>query len=183
MNTRERWIVYPLVFLAMGLAMRNKVIPPSELLALRVKCHGLDANEITCNSFTVKGLGEKDVVRIMPMKNGSGRLEIRGKGGQNAIVLATDPSGQFGVVEMPDGKGNLQLLLQASPEGGRLTTLDPAQKLFLITGYQGSEVGMFALPIGSEKGIRLTLPLRLVEQNPDAESKPDAESEPADKAP
>ena len=41
MSDRERWVVYPLLFLALRLAMRNHVLPAKELLAERVWCGAL----------------------------------------------------------------------------------------------------------------------------------------------
>ena len=42
-----------------------------------------------------------------------------------------------------------------------MTTLDPHQALVLLTGYRGSEAGMFALLPGSKR-VRLTIPLQFV---------------------
>ena len=150
MNTRERWIVYPLLFLALGLALRDKLIPPSEL----------KVGKVTCTSVTVTDLSGNIAARIVPVRNGSGRLEIHGPADKAVVVLGTDQSGQFGTAEFAGPKGGLQLLLQASKEGGRVTTLDPHQTLVLLTGYMGSEAGMFALLPGS-KGVRLTTPLQI----------------------
>jgi hypothetical protein len=36
MTSRERWIVYPLLFLTLGIAMRDKVIPPQHFVAQAV---------------------------------------------------------------------------------------------------------------------------------------------------
>lgn len=46
MTERERWIVYPLLFLALGAALRDKIVKSTE--SQRIKCQGLavfDANE------------------------------------------------------------------------------------------------------------------------------------------
>src|SRR5690606_34937660 len=39
MSERERWIIYPLLFLALGAALRDKLINSTE--SQRVKCQGL----------------------------------------------------------------------------------------------------------------------------------------------
>lgn len=39
MSERERWIVYPLLFLALGAALRDKIIKTTE--SQRIKCQGL----------------------------------------------------------------------------------------------------------------------------------------------
>lgn len=46
MTERERWIVYPLLFLALGAALRDKIIKTTE--SQRIKCQGLcvfDSND------------------------------------------------------------------------------------------------------------------------------------------
>lgn len=48
MSERERWIVYPLLFLALGAALRDKIIKTTE--SQRIKCQGLwvlDSNDET----------------------------------------------------------------------------------------------------------------------------------------
>ena len=107
MNTRERWIVYPLLFLALGLALRDKLIPPSEL----------KVGKVTCTSVTVTDLSGNIAARIVPVRNGSGRLEIHGPADKAVVVLGTDQSGQFGTAEFAGPKGSL-FLLQAPKEGG-----------------------------------------------------------------
>ena len=186
MNTRERWIVYPLLFLALGLALRDKIVPQSELIAFGIECAKLKADEVTCTSVTVTDPSGNIAARIVPVGSGGGRLEIHGATGNAVVVLGADQSGQFGAAEFADPDGTLQLLLQASKEGGRVTTFDPHQTLVLLTGYMGSEAGMFALLPGSKR-IHLTKPLQFVktevppttpEQPPENDEKKDDQEKP-----
>jgi hypothetical protein len=51
MTTRERWIVYPLLFLALGIVVRDKLIPPihktvvsQEIRAGSIRCGDIKAD-------------------------------------------------------------------------------------------------------------------------------------------
>ena len=49
MSTRERWIVYPLLFLALGAALRDKIIGKIEIPQLEVK------EAVKCGTLFVMG--------------------------------------------------------------------------------------------------------------------------------
>ena len=51
MTTRERWIVYPLLFLSLGIALRDKVIPPMHTTSFAVTAHKIEADTIRCNTL------------------------------------------------------------------------------------------------------------------------------------
>jgi hypothetical protein len=60
MSTRERWIVYPLLFLTLGIALRDKVVPPvhrivfsQEIRAGNIRCSGIEAKEMELRGATV----------------------------------------------------------------------------------------------------------------------------------
>jgi hypothetical protein len=58
MSTRERWIVYPLLFLALGTALRPKLAPTFEASIMQVtsddvKSRKLTADRVTCRSLTI----------------------------------------------------------------------------------------------------------------------------------
>ena len=49
MSERERWIVYPLLFLALGVALRDKLLHRIELL------HHVESREIVCRDLRIVG--------------------------------------------------------------------------------------------------------------------------------
>ncbi len=54
MSTRERWIVYPLLFLALGIELRDKMVPCSqiqtaEVMAKQIRCEQLQVGQIFCD--------------------------------------------------------------------------------------------------------------------------------------
>jgi hypothetical protein len=46
MSTRERWIIYPLLLMTLGIAMRDKIFVPT-----RLRAGELAADKIVCNRF------------------------------------------------------------------------------------------------------------------------------------
>ena len=53
MSTRERWIVYPLLFLTLGIAMRNQFLPTKRMGAVDFMAGELSAQTIHCNNLEV----------------------------------------------------------------------------------------------------------------------------------
>jgi hypothetical protein len=51
MTTRERWIVYPLLLLSLGIALRDKVVPPMHTTTFAVTAHKIEADTIRCNTL------------------------------------------------------------------------------------------------------------------------------------
>ena len=68
MNSRERWTVYPLLFLALGLAVRSAAIPPDTFVTARIE--GLDATRLVCREIVVQADDGTILVHI-------GRVEWR----------------------------------------------------------------------------------------------------------
>ncbi len=119
MSTRERWIVYPLLFLALGVALRDKLIPPDTLRAYALKVHEIDAEQIrgegvvagqlecrdlktalaTCRVATVASPGGDDGVRIGVVDGRGGQIEVCGKGGKVVALIGADRDGRGGIVE------------------------------------------------------------------------------------
>ena len=77
MTSRERWTVYPLLFLAIGLAMRAglPLEEPSDTLA----AHAVEAGRVVCREIVVTGT--------------------------DAIAIGTGPEGRDGRVERFDAEG------------------------------------------------------------------------------
>src|SRR5690606_19257884 len=53
MTDRERWIIYPLLFLALGASLRDKLIKSTE--SQRIKCQGLMVYDSTGQPLMVLG--------------------------------------------------------------------------------------------------------------------------------
>lgn len=104
MSTRERWTVYPLLFLALGLAMRAIAVPQGEFEAARVD--SLESTRLVCKEIVIENDDGTILVHMgRVVKAGGGRIEIKDKDGIDAIAVGTRSNSRDGVVEFFDEKG------------------------------------------------------------------------------
>jgi hypothetical protein len=109
MSTRERWTVYPLLFLAIGLALRAVAVPPE-----RLEVDTLEAARVVCGEVVVTNDGTK-LVHIGRVKGaGGGRIEISDRDGNEAVAVGTGPEGRDGSIEFFDAEGETIGLLDAA---------------------------------------------------------------------
>jgi hypothetical protein len=87
MTSRERWTVYPLLFLSLGLAVRSIVVPSGEFLAARVD--DLECIRLTCGEIVV--VDDQDTILVHIGKEaaaddaaiaGAGRIELHNSQGE-----------------------------------------------------------------------------------------------------
>ena len=105
MTSRERWTVYPLLFLAIGLAVRGGV--PAEP-ADTVAAHAVEARQVVCREIVVTGSDGTVLVHIgRVVGGGGGRIEIKDASGTDAIAIGTRPDGRDGHVERFDAEGRI----------------------------------------------------------------------------
>lgn len=101
MTTRERWTVYPLLFLAIGLALRGVAVPPERFSAGMV-----EAARITCGEIVVADDDGTKLVHIGRVKGGGGgRIEINDHTGTETVAIGTRPEDRDGVLEFFDATG------------------------------------------------------------------------------
>jgi hypothetical protein len=102
MTSPERWTVYPLLLLAIGLALRGG--QPA-----RLKLSGpLVLDRVVCKELAIvddQGLILVHAGRVLG--GGGGRIEIRDGAGSNAVCIGTEPDSREGSVEFYDAEGNL----------------------------------------------------------------------------
>jgi hypothetical protein len=104
MSSRERWTVYPLLFLAIGLAVRAAALPDVRLETL--SAGAVEADQIVCREIMVTGTDGTVLVHIgRVVGGGGGRVEIKDAGGIDAIAIGTRPEGRDGGVERFDDQG------------------------------------------------------------------------------
>jgi len=185
MTTHERWVVYPLVFLALGIAMRDKfvgghtrhkAIASQEIVANEIHCNKatasqeIVANEIRCNKLrigqlegplVVTGPNGVDAVRMGVVPDGGGRLEICSSSGETVVTAGTDQTGQAGLVQTLDDKGTPQVQLLSTPSGGIVTTVRHDRKVWVVTGHLPGFFGVFAEVPHLGRRLPLTWPLKV----------------------
>ena len=104
MTSRERWTVYPLLFLAIGLAVRAGV--PLEEPSDTLTAHAVEAGQVVCREIVVTGTDGTVLVHIgRVVGGGGGRIEIKDASGTDAIAIGTRPDGRDGGVERFDASG------------------------------------------------------------------------------
>jgi len=103
MTTAERWTVYPLLLLAIGLAVRGQ-------LGLEDAAAGrtISADTVVCRELAV--LGESDAIIVHAGRvqgGGGGRIEIRDAKGVDAVAVGTSVESRAGAVEFFDEQAGL----------------------------------------------------------------------------
>ena len=101
MSTRERWIVYPLLFMTLGIALRDKVITPNRLAVGTVVCNRLQSNRAECHT-----------------------LLVNDPAGRPVVVAGTDANTGAGIIETFTARGIPQVRLFSTDTGGMLTTFE-----------------------------------------------------------
>ena len=121
MSTRERWIVYPLLFLTLGIVMRDKlremVIPPG-----RVEANEVVAQQIHCNQLQVDQMAA--VARVVVRTIQCSELAVAGPNGRPTVILVTDPKNKGGAIETLSSTGVPLVRLLPTDSGGVVVASD-----------------------------------------------------------
>jgi hypothetical protein len=96
MTSRDRWTIYPLLFLAIGLGLNAN-------LQNQADHESFDGRIVRCKGLVVVNESGKPVVELTSNKSGAGILEARNGDGVLQVVLTADPPG--GVLRMLDVTG------------------------------------------------------------------------------
>ena len=140
MNERERWTVYPLLFLALGASLKDKIIPTDELQTDRIRCQQIelvdlenqvksriDANMLVAPRIVtrdVRVLGAEDQIRISmgTNVNDAPRLEFFGQDRKPVLMMATDEANTTGMIIAFDAQNQPHFMITASVRGKVQTT-------------------------------------------------------------
>jgi hypothetical protein len=134
MSTRERWIVYPLLFLTLGIAMRDKILPAAriqvgEITAGQIRCNELQvaketaSEQIHCNQLQVgqvvcnrlQSVGGIDAVGVQCRE-----FQVVGSNGLPTVIVGTDPTSRGGLITTFSSIGAPLVCLQPSDSGGKV---------------------------------------------------------------
>lgn len=108
MSDRERWIVYPLLFLALLQSQRD---------AWRASYGTATFNTVQCNSIDVQSPTGESKVRIVGNPN-TGLINVYGSGPQRCIALSTKNGGNAGHLELIHTIKYSGVKLTANQNGG-----------------------------------------------------------------
>jgi hypothetical protein len=126
MSTRERWIVYPLLFLALGIAMRDKVIPPKrlqveEVVAERMRCKQLQADQEIATGLVRSSQLQADQAICKLAKFRAIQCEefaIAGPNARPVVLIGAEAKTKGGLIMTLSSKGVPQVLLKPTDSGG-----------------------------------------------------------------
>lgn len=159
MTTRERWIVYPLLFLALGVALRDKMLPPSATFrkpgvnAWKIRCV-----ELECQDLTIANPKGDKRIRMGTTANEAGQMEIWGADQTMLTVVGANDDGKTGRVGTFTTGTVPQVLLHSTDRGGLVSTFDRHEKSQVILGYANVPPGTFLVNSVTGKMIPLTYP-------------------------
>ncbi|HYW79255.1 MAG TPA: hypothetical protein VE890_06735 [Thermoguttaceae bacterium] len=188
MTSRERWVVYPLLFLTFGMTMRDKVWPQphfiandmtafGEITAGKIICSQLDVGRATaqrlesiqseCQLLTLSDQHGRNAIRLGSGSNGTGRLELLATDGDVLVALGGDEVGESGRVETFADGGVPQTQLRSTEAGGLVTAIDAEENIWLILGHYADQYGVFAESAEARRRVPLTIPWRFETAVPD----------------
>lgn len=150
MTDRERWTVYPLIFLTLGIAVKDKIsraIDTDELHCKRLVCKevveggravygevnagAVNAKTVNAGVVQAKGaaVGEVDCNVLM----------VKDAAGQEQVLLTSTPQGgglihTRGTVLVTDQEGRHQVLISSNENGGQVRTIGTLTGIQAVLG-------------------------------------------------
>ncbi len=133
MSTRERWIVYPLLFLTLGIALRDKILPPTHFgdMGMALKAGEIDVRRIRCSEIQA---GRAIFNQLEAGRSQCRELIVIGPTGRPTIIAYTDPKTYNGAIETFSADGRPLVLLRSTDAGGLVGTLNPSGRFSGIMG-------------------------------------------------
>ncbi len=177
MSTRERWIVYPILFMTLGITLRDKVTYHVGNLATQVEASAITSPRIRCNELQV---GKLVCDRVQANQSECRALVVSGPNNKPVVVAGSDSNTHAGVVETYTATGMRQVRLFSSEVGGMVTTIERGGHLALMLGDTGQNFGLFAEIAGLGRLIPLSIPWRF-EKKPAGAKPPQSPTNPKDK--
>ena len=133
MSTRERWIVYPLLFLTLGIALRDKILPPAHFggMGTVLKAGEIDVRRIRCGEIQA---GQAIFNQLEAGRSQCRELIVVGPAGRPVIAGFADPKSHNGAINTFSADGRPLVLLRSTDAGGLVVTLNPSGRPSGIMG-------------------------------------------------
>jgi hypothetical protein len=169
MTDRERWIVYPLVFLTLGIALRNQFLPTRQFGAVDLRAGEISAQKIICNDLEVRQTGACNQLQCEQFKfNEALGKHIRTLGLTESVLLKAVEA-NFGEMLIVNAQGKPVVLagINKITQSGVIQTMTNVSlggKVLVEMGQQGQNFGVFAILPQIGQIMPLTLPLRMEPQ-------------------
>jgi hypothetical protein len=173
MSTRERWIIYPLLFLTLGIAMRNQFLPTRTFGAMDLRAGDLSAQTIRCenlevlqdgvvhNNFavmrkescaelvfgTASGEGLKtNYTQTIQSKTVEGefrKVTVADEQSKPVILMLEDQNTKSGAILTMRADGAPQVQISPNESGGMVRTVGKTGRVVAM-GHEGQSFGVFA---------------------------------------
>jgi hypothetical protein len=162
MSDRERWIVYPLLFLTLGIALRNQFFPTRQFGAFNLRAGEVTAQSIRCNQLVVNQ--EAECREVLKFKNAAGDsvktgtaesshsltglaecriLQVVSQEGKPMVVAGEDPNSKSGVLQTQDSRGQKLVQLRAIENGGMVAAYSQGEKVLVAIGSADQNPGVY----------------------------------------
>jgi hypothetical protein len=126
MSTRERWIVYPLLFLALGTAIKPKLVP---------------AERMACRILEVVDRELRPRIRLTAGPSDDGEIKIVNRGGTPVVMLKSDAATRAGLIETLSDDGRVQTAMMSSAAGGEVAAFDLDVLNSVRLGHHDGQIG------------------------------------------
>jgi hypothetical protein len=137
MSDRERWIVYPLLFLAIGFGLKSQWPRPDDL----------ECRSVRCKNIVVDNLDGTPCIRLGSTQVQAGEIRLYGAARQPVMTLGADRGGNQGIVETFDASRNQRVVMGSDATGGFVRLFGQPNVPSLFLGHDGRHeiLGVLAL--------------------------------------
>jgi hypothetical protein len=168
MSERERWIVYPLLFLTLGIALRNQFLPTRRFGAVDLRAGEISAQKIICNDLVIQetgkcnqfncdqfqfnqalgkhiravGLAECALLKAGEIKSRASLIVDADD--KPAIIAGIDKNTQAGLLQIMSAAGAPIVRIGATNTGGAVSTVGRNGTVIVEMGVEGQNFGVFA---------------------------------------
>ena len=167
MTDRERWTIYPLLVLSIGMQVRDKLIPPTTIRTQSIHCQALTIGNgdktpriLASANGTVQVLGADNKPRVVLgiAPNNAGVVDVRGSGGQRQAAMMVDEAQHVGSMATFAADGKPRVFIAAGEgAGGLITVHGPGGREIVALGMGKPLGGIVASPVaGNEEEAQTT---------------------------
>ncbi len=185
MTSRERWTVYPLLILALGIAVRDKFWPASlmrarslavetlqveqaavaaQLIVPKLKANRIQGALLETNDLSIMASDGTVRASLSGQFVHGGHLILYNRQGKPVLVASVEPASDTGILEILSGEGNPLVQLRSAAGHGVVNAVDRDGSAVCVLGSDGQTAGLF-LELPRTKKV---LPLRTVPIPPEA---------------
>lgn len=143
MSNRERWILYPLLVLALGASLRTQLAPEFKRLSATdffsgtIHCNTLEVGQ----SILLRGENGKARLVISDASGRSGQIQILGENGKSLLAFGANRDNGSGAIELFNANGEIQVRLASIKDGGVVAIYGADQKPLVGVEHDGNGSG------------------------------------------